>query len=321
MKTKIEAIWDDSIDASTAKDSSELDLRRISTATGTDIYAGSDGKGDRLFAIGVMTCPPAIDMKSGSFEYFRVTRKTGGWLMCLRLTASSVASVFGKLCQDLADEASEMDSDAAVTRLFHDRLLLWKKLFERNGNGLLSNSEIKGLIAELLVFRRLLHESVRSSVDIAFAWVGPLGADNDYAFADVSLEVKAVGPEAPYVTISSLQQLGGPVESRLIVIPMRPAPGADELAVNLNKLTRAIEGEISSDIDALREFRKRLLSSGYVEDEFYDSIAFVPQEFEVFRISEDFPRLTTQSVPKGILAARYDIALDYVRENFERYEL
>jgi hypothetical protein len=316
MKTTVETIWRELIDTSERRPvgADKFILRRIDPAAEIDIYAGIDATANRMLAVGVGERPPMIKLDSTALDYFRQQRSSGQWLMALRLKQPALAEVFGQLCQDLIDATADVTGAANLIALVQARLELWMKLFANGHTGLLEPYQMKGLVAELLVFDSMLQGGVRSQLEIAHAWVGPLGADQDFVFSDEAIEVKAIGPSSEVVSISSLQQLDCVVPLRLSVQTLRPASPDDDKAVSLNTIALRIEGQLASTPDALSLFRRRLLEAGYVECPYYDTVRFEVSAGEWFTVGERFPRLIAATVPDGIASASYAVSMTRIRQ-------
>lgn len=315
MKTRIEQVWDEILDAATTQPITEgsYKLRRIDPDFRFDVFAGVDCAGHLMLAIGVGRSPPALKLESASLDYFRQQRNDGSWLMALRLRQLGLSGVFGRLCQDLVGTMDVVSDEDALVILFRDRLTLWKKLFDQGSGGLLEPYQVKGLIAELLVMEAILVRRTRSPLEVVTAWVGQLGADQDFQFSDEAVEVKAVGPGAENISISSLQQLEAPVPVRVNVYTMRPASLGEPGAIGLNSLVLRVEGLLAASPDALSVLKGRLLEGGYVESPHYDAMLFQPMANEEFPITNSSPRLTVASVPRGVTSASYTISLDVLR--------
>ena len=150
MMTKIEELWRDALQQARNKpiEANGFRLTRMAPESRFDIYAGVDSSSFVLLAIGIHARPPNIATDSSSLDYFRQQRKDGSWLMVLRLRQNGLETVFGRLCQDLADAAEGVPDEKALVVLFRERLNLWKKLFQHGGSGFLQPHEIKGLTAE-----------------------------------------------------------------------------------------------------------------------------------------------------------------------------
>jgi hypothetical protein len=231
--------------------------------------------------------------------------------MVQRLRQRNLLAVFGRVCQDLIEASASVAEESELIRLFRERLNLWKRLFEQGGSGLLEEFEIKGLIAELLVLEEQLES--RPLLEAVSAWVGPLGADQDFLFSDRAIEVKAIGPGTEALSISSLQQLSASVPITLRVHTLRSASPQEKGAITLNNLAVRLEGALSSSPEALSLFRGRLLEAGYVEDEHYDGVAFEGLLAEIFEVDAAFPKLTPETVVAGIVSATYLLSLEDVR--------
>ena len=316
MMTKIEELWRDAVQQARTKpiEANGYRLTRMAPESRFDIYAGVDSSSFVLLAIGIHVRPPNIATDSSSLDYFRQQRKDGSWLMVLRLRQNGLETVFGRLCQDLVDAAEGVPDEKALVILFRERLNLWKKLFQHGGSGFLQPHEIKGLIAEMLVLELLLRDGQRDIYETVSGWVGPLGADQDFMYADLAIEVKAVGPGADSISISSLEQLDCTVAMHLVLATLRPATPGEPGAIGLNALAARVEGMIAESPDALNTFKERLLEARYVEHEFYETVLFEPMSISAYSISDTFPKLIRDMVPAGIVSASYSIEIDSIAE-------
>lgn len=314
MRTKIEELWRDAIDQARTKpiETNGYRLTRVAPDSRFDVFAGVDSSSFVLLAIGIHARPPNVATESTSLDYFRQQRQDGTWLMVLRLRQNGLETVFGRLCQDLADAADGVADEKALVLLFRERLNLWKKLFQRGGSGLLQSHEIKGLIAEMLVLEQLISDETRDVHEAVSGWIGPLGADQDFMYSDRALEVKAVGPGAETVSIASLEQLDCAVPMHLVIATLRPATPGEPGAIGLNALAARVEGLIADSPEALNTFKDRLLEARYVEHEFYETLLFEPKSLDGYTVAPTFPRLIRDMVPAGIGGASYTIQLESI---------
>lgn len=316
MKTSIERAWDSAIEKARGappKEGGYL-LFLLDDMADKKVFGGVDAEHHVVLAIEVSAKPATATLKSAALDYFRLRREGfDTWLMVLRLRRPDLSTVFGRLCQDLIDEIENTDDEETLIRLVHRRLTLWQRLFDQSGAGFLEPHQVMGLLAELLYMNSALSGGQRTASEIAAAWVGPSGADQDFRFSSEAVEVKAVGPGARGVTISSLRQLDGVLPVSLSVWTLRPASTDEKGAFTLNGLTASLEQRFTSDPVALATFRESLLEVGYVEHPNYDEMAFEPLQTEHFMVQDEFPRLTTATVPVGITSATYVLSLDFLR--------
>ena len=316
MKTRIETIWDEIVESARLKSIAEgsYTLRRIDPAFRFDVFAGVDASQYLMLAIGVSQTPPAIKLESTALDYFRQQRADRSWLMALRLRQPALSGVFGRLCQDLIDATASVSTEDQLVSLVRDRLNLWRNLFDLGTGGQLQPYKVKGLIAELLVLENRLASGPRSAQECVNAWTGPSRADQDFQFLDECIEVKAVGPEAEVISVSSLEQLASARPLSLIVKTLRPSAPGEADAVGLNILVPRIEGRLAASADSLALFKRKVLEAGYVEAPFYDSVLFNVLGTEIFQVTPEFPKLTSESVPEGIVSGSYAVSLNHMRK-------
>ena len=314
MMTKIEELWRDALQQARNKpiEANGYRLTRMAPEPRFDIYAGVDSSSFVLLAIGIHARPPNIATDSSSLDYFRQQRKDGSWLMVLRLRQNGLETVFGRLCQDLVDAAEGVPDEKALVILFRERLNLWKKLFQHGGSGFLQPHEIKGLIAELLVLEILVRDGKRDAHETVSGWAGPLGADQDFMYSDLAIEVKAIGPGAESISISSLEQLDCAFPMYLVLATLRPATPGESGAIGLNTLAAKVEGMIAESPEALGIFKERLLEARYVEHEFYETVLFEPMSISAYSVTDTFPKLVRDMVPAGIVSASYAMEIDSI---------
>ena len=287
-------------------------LRLIDPNAPFIFFAGIDSANNFLIAIEINSTPPDINLESESLIYFRNKRKSGTWLMGIRLDKIDLAPVFGKLCQDLIDAASGMPSQAALITFFKDRLNLWKKLFQNSNRGLLEKHQIKGLMAELIALEYLLQSSEGSMLSVLMAWTGPDKADQDFIFNDRAIEVKAISPSSTKVGISSIEQLDSTLPMELWVYVLKDSSGDEVGDLNLISQTLKIEQILSMQPKVVNIFKDKMIQAGYVENVFYEKYCFNVLSINKYIVSELFPKLSRKQLPGGVLEASYSISISAI---------
>ena len=313
--TRIEELWESLRSGlnGTADDAAGgWQLVRIDMEHPFDIYAGIDAGGAAMFAISVGVRPPAINADTQALTCFTVPRPGGRFLLGLRLAATMLESVFGRLCQDLADAAADVGGEAALVGLFRARLQLWKRLFKDGGLGLLKKKEIRELVAELLALAGYIGAGREDPLQPVTCWKNPGGAQ-DFVFPGHALEVTTVAPGADAVAIGSALQLDATVPLTLRVCVLRESAASDPGALTLPLLV-ARTGQMLDGVPGGRgALCDRLLAAGYVEHEHYHTIAFVPLETRHYAVGDGFPRLVPATLPAEIPDASYTILLAPIR--------
>lgn len=309
--TKIESIWLEERGKAESKPVAQDELRliRVDPVSPLDIYAGVSDSLLVVLAVGVSTRPPAVALQSGALDYFRRQRADGSWLMVLRLKRRELEQVFGRLCQDLIEATTLVQTQEELVALMVARLKLWEMLFSGTHDGLLGINQIRGLVAELLTLEDILASGTRGVADAVEGWVGPSRADRDFEYSDMSLEVKSLSPGRRGVTITSLEQLDSDGPLVLVVATLPLAGKTDAGSFCLNTLVGRLEEKVSPDPLALALFKEKLILAGYVEHPRYEADWFVITDLRSFDVTDGFPRLVVGKVPEGILSASYEIDL------------
>ena len=218
-------------------------------------------------------------------------------------------SVFSHLCWDLAEFTRNCDDTITGTSMFIERYRKWQRLLERGRIGLLSESEIRGLMGELLFLEKYLF--LRYGMNTALkGWLGPGGADQDFSFDDFWYEVKASETGSISVKISSMEQLDTDREGQLCIVFFDEAGGELKDAISLNSLVARIRNSISTDRDSTDLFEKRMEAIGYIDSREYSEDLFVMRKIRRFLVDGRFPRIRHNMVDPSIMAVKYDLSID-----------
>lgn len=280
---------------------------RVTATHRVDLFVGVED-GRRALLLLCDEEPPAMP----AFETIVCncrTREDGRWAVLVSLERQDLSSLFAYLAEDLA-YATEGDGDSrrAAGRLV-ERLSWWQQLLSRGRSGLLGNAELRGLVGELLFLRDCAIPAlgVKDAVD---SWVGPFEAPRDFRFADRDVEVKALTRDAKTLRISSLGQLedaGVPIFLCRVVLESSTA--AQEGAFSVHELVQSVLRGCEAEANVLMALKQRLWAAGYVDLDEYRNVHFLSRGMEYYACTEGFPRLTSSTVPAGIVSAAYDIDL------------
>lgn len=309
--TQIESLWL-KLEQDTRLDplrETDCRLLKVEHNSAFDIFAGIDSSRSAIVAFSIRTKPPAINFETGALDYFRQQRLNGQWLMALRLKSENLQEVFGRLCQDLIDESHHVLTEAGLISLFRERLLLWKRLFGHSDDGLLKPYQIKGLLGELLALEHFKSKFPSSPHALIMAWSGPEGGDQDFLFPGDAVEIKSISPFAEEITISSPAQLDCSLSLELHLYLLKESAPEEQGAISLPQQVSCIENIIKSSPEALRAFRQKLLAVGYVENSYYDTVAFIPVERRRYKVTEQFPKVVNNMLPSGVVHLSYGLSL------------
>ena len=234
-------------------------------------------------------------------------RADGAWSLLITLKDIDFLGLFSQLCEDLLYSSKSLPKTSSASTFVSRRLLSWKRMMEEGKRHTLGDSEIRGLIGELWT----LHQNIIPKFGILAsikAWVGPLGANQDFQFEDTAYEVKTVQLGCDFIQVSNESQLDN--SSREIQLEVHQlTESLQNHALSLNTIVEKIQSLLDQDFIALDAFDERLCSVGYARLKDYDEPKFKVVSTERYLVGDDFPRLTAGHLMQGISDVKYKIFL------------
>jgi hypothetical protein len=303
MTTPIELLWAELMAAGAA-----AGQRRIDASHPHDIYADLSGD-DRPGLVILTNTRPREPEPLRSLAIERGSRADGRWTLHLSLIEPSLITVFAALATDIVDATRSGVDDDALAGAVMMRIERWRTLLMRDRAGL-EETKLRGLIGELHVLetRVLAHCSPLEAIT---GWTGPDGDDQDFLLVDgLRLEVKAVSPGADDVRINGLGQLdttGGPIE--LVVVRMQRTGAQAPGRVNAPDQIARLRMRLAIEPAALTAFDDRLRLLLWHDHPAHAEFSVIISGVETYSVDDGFPRLTSASVPQGIVEADYVIQL------------
>lgn len=250
----------------------------------------------------------APDTTGRSVHLRRVSNRNIEYLSAVCLHGE-LHKVFAQFTLELFSEIGNATSPARATV---ETLARWRLLFaDAASAGELSENQVIGLLAELLVLEEILGHDPNRDVGV---WTGPqaAGSEHDFRRDSVALEVKATQRrEGRIVGISSVDQLDPPPGGSLHLVHFRFEPDPSGLS-----LPEVVE-RVRQLCPVLNEFDYRIGASGYHErhSEHYERLRFAIVDRRTYDINDPaFPRIVPGSfsggaVPPGTLRISYSIDL------------
>ena len=300
MTSQIEAVWDDLLH------SNERPVyRRVDEAHWLDLYAGLDVNDDHVLMLVTSEEPPVPP----TYDTITVScrrRADANWVLVIELHNKDLAIPFARLCQDLIDCSRECHHGGPT--LLITRLARWRRLMELAKNRAFSEPALRGLLGELIILKDAIAPRFGNAAAVN-GWGGPHGAPQDFLVAGIAIEVKTCAPTATTVTISSLEQLDTNTSILLATVLLTPSGQNQEGAFTPADLVEMVRSQVGENNPVRAEFDLRLAEAGYEDLLEYNTKWYQDDGKRYYRVTGDFPRLTTTTVPAGIPAATYDVAL------------
>lgn len=226
------------------------------------------------------------------------------------LLNSDLLECFSLFCYDLIKSTLGIVDDETAYKQLQTRYLSWKRMFKPN-RGLLTESEIMGLIGELLYMRDYMIPI--HGVDAALeSWTGPEKTHKDFSLNDTWYEIKTISSGKESVRISSLEQLDSDIIGYLVVYSLeRMSPSFN--GVRLNELVAQI-----MDLIPIAIQRDLLLAKlelyGYDFSPEYDNYVYAVSDCVSYKVHENFPRLVRKDIPVSVSRIQYEIILSEIKD-------
>ncbi|WP_135849379.1 PD-(D/E)XK motif protein [Serinibacter arcticus] len=248
-----------------------------------------------------------VEVRSG----FRQKDET--WLLELVLLNEGSISVFSRLAVDLFARTEDAPDDSMGFSRLVEAVADWRRLLSVPQKVRLGEQAYRGLCAELhfLYFGAYSRTGLmRTAVD---SWVGPLGAPQDFEFNDGNVEVKSVRPLGAAITISSAAQLSTEWSELLLVVHRVEGPlEYSAEGISAATLVESVRSVLMSEGGGAENLLSRLDRLGVdISDKYYTSpVRFLSET--VYRVDEDFPRITVADVPAGVERVSYQLNLSSI---------
>jgi len=245
-------------------------------------------------------------------EITDVPRSDHEHMLMFKLLEDVHRDIFQRLCRDIVSATTTATNEAEALALCLNRTWRWHHLLRGGGDTRLSVDEQKGLAGELLVIERHLL-SCLTPRSILESWRGPLDAPKDFEIGRICVEAKARrGAATPHIAISSADQLdiSGVDELFLYVVDVDQAPADTASSFTITDLAGRVRDRLLSTDASVSENLDRLLSAaGFEWSDDYSDTQFVEGSSQLFRVTEDFPRISSSALASGIGNVRYSISL------------
>lgn len=241
-------------------------------------------------------------------DVIAVEQYKDGDLLTLRfsLENNDLLEYFCTFCQDLLDSVKVTSDDETAYHTLRSRYYSWRQLF-RPDNALMTETEIMGLIGELLFLRD--HIIPERGIDVALeSWMGPEKTHKDFSDQHDWFEVKTISFGKESVRISSIEQLDSDIDGTLVVYELEKMSPSFE-GIKLNQLVNSIIALLANA--SQREiFIAKLQLYGFDFSNENDNVVFALRGKYAYKVdTQDFPRLHRVLLPNAITRAQYEILL------------
>lgn len=213
---------------------------------------------------------------------------------------------FITFCNDVCKQTERLQKDSSKGyEAVCNAYFVWQKMF-KGQNDILGESEIKGLIGELLYLKDHVIPIYGPTRSIE-AWSGTDKTRKDFSIDNTWYEIKTIDVGNPTVKITSIEQLDSSIEGTLAVFQVeKMAPGFN--GINLNSLAENIITMFTSLQDK-DDLISKLNKAGYFPNTDYDEYVYDVKSLAEYCVNNSFPRLKKDSIPVAVASASYELFL------------
>jgi len=269
-----------------------------------DLYVGHDDEG--RYAIKFRgNFKPESGIKSVAGIAVNQYSNDGFNTLQFSLMYNDNQELFFTFCEDIIETTKSILDNRSAYKTILNRYYSWKKMFS-TPKKLLSESEIMGLIGELLFLRDFLFDKYGKGEALK-SWSGQELTHKDFSYNDIWYEVKAISSGKDSVKISSLEQLQSINQGELIVFSLEKMSASYD-GIKINNLALEILNLL--DLDVQKDlFLSAVMSHGFKFDESYDEFVYSVISMNRYLVNSDFPKLTRYDVNEAIIKVQYDLSL------------
>lgn len=219
---------------------------------------------------------------------------------------------FVTFCNDVCKQTEHLQKNSSKGyEAVCNAYFVWQKMF-KGQNDILGESEIKGLIGELLYLKDIIIPKYGQTRSIE-AWSGTEKTRKDFSIDNTWYEIKTIDVGKPTVKITSIEQLDSSLDGTLAVFQVeKMAPGFN--GVNLNSLIESIITLFTSLQDK-DDFISKLNKAGYFSNSDYDDYVYDIKSLTEYNVNNSFPRLRKDSIPVAVSSASYELLLSEIESH------
>lgn len=291
-------------------------FRRVDEEHPLDIYLGKDASA----RTSMLLISKSVPMQIYSSHLIGITigkRTDGAWALSFSLLDNQYQDMFFHFCDDIINSTREVKDKVQGTTFVCLRYLKWQEMLKKNSSGLLSFSEIKGLIGELVFLKEFLFDKYGKNIALQ-SWIGPDKADQDFVCDDSWYEIKATVSGSATIKISSIEQLDTVNDGELVVVYLDKTSYANPNRITLNGIVDEIEKSLDNG-EQRQLLRDILIRQGYIHRNEYDEHGFVCTIINRYAVTQSFPALRKKDIPTAIANSNYLLSLsaiqDFLKEN------
>jgi len=281
---------------------------KIEEVTGLDCFVGTIGmSGAKVF---ILELDNEIKVHQNYLKRFvgveiQVLPAINHSELVIILLENDLSDIFSYFIEDIINDLINVENQNIALTKITSKINYWKRLFSKMTGGILTPQQQRGLYGELFFLNELL-ELTADRFYILNGWHGPLGANQDFYYNGIAVEVKTSKSNKPSIKISNEYQLDNNGLNDLYVLfyKLNEYQGGTE---TLFKLINSIRQNLNSE--SLIQFNEKLENLGVnpETEEEYNNTSYSIAFEKTYLITEDFPKIVRNNLDEALSAVSYEI--------------
>lgn len=272
-----------------------------------DVFLGIDKAGRKSLAL-VMNAKRERVASTKTIDAQFYKRDDGKLMLSFSLEDDQLKDIFYKFCEDIIESTRLNQKENSFAPAI-DRWNTWIQFFSKSSLPL-SENEVLGLIGEVYFLQNVMIEKYGQDVALE-SYIGTDRAHKDFEVQDTWYEAKSIHNGVRAVKISSIEQLDANIPGKLVVLTFDQSTPTYDGNITLNKLISEFRNTLDRKWQLL--FDQKMRKAGYIEDERYDDYNHIFVSLDEYNVTEDFPKLSKESLPHGVTKASYEIDISAIQ--------
>ncbi|WP_281658743.1 PD-(D/E)XK motif protein [Halobacillus sp. Cin3] len=238
-------------------------------------------------------------------------------LIIIRQEEVESTEIFEVVLQNIIDHIRSKDGEESLFLILYKVLDRWKHFFQKGGYKKLNDDQQKGLFGELSYIENWIERNPNLPPLVINDWDGPTSGRVDFKNSKSGIEIKTTQDKlTKSVKISNELQLKKTNDIENLYLNVFFVEKSKTHGTSLKDLVNRIRLKIERKSQRIALiFNDRLTDIGFNEDDYTEPYFYLDKE-EVYKVNEDFPKLSQEMLPKGISHVKYNIDLTHC-ESFQ----
>lgn len=220
------------------------------------------------------------------------------------LTDDLLKDKFSTIVKHVAYNSSSLTGQKFLEEVTKE-IISWADFLRPSRRGL-THAELIGLWGELYILTNILPDIFSIQDSVRF-WIGPEGKKQDFTVHKLAIETKTtLSGDGDIIKISSIEQLHK-ITEELYLMHVFINLSESENGKSLRDMYKDILIKTNDDTQLKNHFEVKI-SSIYgkaTEDQLDEKFNFI--SFDLYQVTDEFPKITSEVVSSSIIKAKYNI--------------